>query len=187
MSTGNNFKVFGPFKLKFLKGTKTLDASATERAIESQIKRQYPNDNLDSKRGCYVFAIRRSGGGASSGSFMPWYVGKAVKSPLLKESLDSEKYKKCYVKVAATEHGTPVLFWIAKAAPGKKNSLNKGTIGKMEKKLIAAAALRNPALMNQHHNKPLPFEIAGVPLDAQTHPRAKKRAAAWMWRMLRQD
>ena len=147
MSTGNNFKVFGPFKMKYLKNTKTLDASATERAIKSQIKCQYPKDNLDSKGGCYVFAIRRSGGGASGGSFMPWYVGKAVKSSLLKESLDCEKYKKCYFKVAATEHGTPVLFWIAKAAPGKKNSLNKGTVGTMERKLIAAAALRNQGLM----------------------------------------
>jgi len=187
MSARNSFKVFGPFNFRLHKGTKTLDADATEAAIKAQIEREYPKDNLDIKGGCYVFAIRRSGGGMKGGTFMPWYVGKAVRSSLLKESLDSDKYKKCYVDIAVTMHGTPVLFWIAKAAPGQKNSLDKSAIGKMDKKLIETAALRNPNLLNKHHNKPLPFEIDGVPLGGQSHPRAKKGAAAWMWRMLRQD
>lgn len=178
VSDQNQFKVFGPFELKLFKDTTTLDAEGSERAITEQIKRDFPKDNLDVKGGCYVFAIRTGGG------YMPWYVGKAVKSSLLKESLEPEKYEK-YSKVAAQEHGTPVLLWIAKAAPGQKNSLDKREISVMEQQLVKAAALKNPNLINKHYNKPLPFEIIGVPLGAQNHPRAKKGSAAWMWRMLR--
>ena len=187
-SSRNQFRVFGPFELRYLKNSKsTLDAEGSEVAIKEQIRRDYPNDNLTVKGGCYVFAIRTGGKGAKGGSYMPWYVGKAFKTSLLDESLNSEKYKKCYFKVAATEHGTPVLFWIAKAMPGHKNLLDKDEIRQMEQELIKAAALRNPRLMNKHHNGQLPFEILGVPLGAQSHPRAKKGAAKWMWTMLRSN
>lgn len=108
-SDQGQFKVFGPFELKFVKGTTTLDAEGSERAIMGQIKRDFPKDNIDVKGGCYVFAIRTGGKGAKGGSYMPWYVGKAFKISLLKESLHSDKYEK-YSKVAAKEHGTPVLF-----------------------------------------------------------------------------
>lgn len=185
----NVFRVFGPFKLHYLKGTSLLDPEQTEHAIRRQLKQAYPDDNLETKGGCYVFAVRTGGKRAKGGSYKPWYVGKAFRNSLLDESLHAEKYKKCYFRVAATEHGTPVLFWIAKALPGHKSALDKREIGDMERELIKLAAIRNPRLMNKHHNKPSTFQIIGVPLGAQCHPRARgqRGAAAWLSAMLRSD
>ncbi len=178
------FKVFGPFKLQCHKGSTALDPIRSEQAVIADIRKRYPNDRLDEKGGCYVFAIRTGGRAARGGAYLPWYVGKAVRSALIDESLSSRNFAQHYVGVAAKTHGSPVLFWIAKAAPGMAKSLNVIEIGRMEKELIAWAAHRNRQLLNKHHNTALAFRIEGVPLTAQSHPRARRGPAAMLAKML---
>jgi len=180
----NEFKIFGPFKLQFIKGTSTLDSDASKTAVIAEIDKRYPKDNLDRKGGCYIFAIRTGGKGAKGGTYSPWYVGQAKNLSLLEESLSTRNFDKFYSRIAATKHGTPMLFWIAKAAPGMINSLDKNEIDAMEQELIDWAAHRNHDLMNTQHIPRLTFRIEGLPLSAQSHARAKKGPAAKVAKML---
>ena len=182
--TPNNFRIFGPFKLQFIKGTSTLDSDLSKAFAIAEIRKFYSTDNLDQKGGCYIFAMRTGGRGAKEGTYSPWYVGQAKNLSLLEESLSSRNFDKFYNRIVARKHGTPVLFWIAKAAPGMINSLNKTEIDQMEQELIAWAAHRNHELMNTQHRPRFTFRIEGLPLSAQSHARAKKGPAAKVAKML---
>ena len=133
------FSVFGSFDLVLYKGTngRVIDAEASRDSIEEQLKSRYPADpKLLGKPGCYVFAIRTGGRGGVDGCYLPWYVGKAKKQPLLKESLGNHQVAH-YNRVLA-DYGscTPVIFWIAKFARGHGKAVNDNMLDQMETRLI---------------------------------------------------
>jgi hypothetical protein len=180
----NVFRVYGPFELAFVKGSRLLDSEESARRIAEDIGRRYSCDNLERKGGCYIFAIRTGGRGKKGGHFVPWYVGKAKKQPLLKESLNHRNFNQFYSKVAMNEHGRPMLFWIAKAAPGHVAALNANELRLMERELIAYAFECNPGLKNSHHRARLTFKIEGLPLSGQDHPRERSGPAKQLAAML---
>lgn len=171
------FSVFGAFDLVLYKGTggRVIDPEASRRSIIEQLEQRYPGDNLHVKPGCYVFATRTGGRGAKSGCYFPWYVGKAKKQPLLKESLGNHQIQH-YGRVLA-DYGkcTPVLFWIAKSAPGHKKAVNDDTLTQMETRLIEYAYERNPQLRNDRSVPRLGFTIQGVPLMGRREGQAPGR------------
>jgi hypothetical protein len=177
------FKVFGAFELSCVRGLRggvRLCSETTKDTIERTIKRDYPHDNLLTKKGCYIYAIRTGGRGQKGGAFTPWYVGKAHRQSLLDESLSDRNFNKIYsVAFDRVTRGTPVLFWIAKAAPGQKEAANAGVIADMEKALIWHAVDCNPELLNIVENPRLfGFEIAGLPLVAQHDVRTASKGPA---------
>ena len=157
-----------------------LCRKTTEDTIVRTIEREYPHDNLLTKKGCYIYAIRTGGRGQKGGAFTPWYVGKAHKQSLLKESLSPRNFNDIYsVAFDRVIRGTPVLFWIAKASPGQKEAANAGMIADMEQALIWHAVDCNPELLNIKENPRLfSFEIAGVPLVAQHEVRTASQGPA---------
>lgn len=187
ITDANEFAVFGPFKLKYLPGTTNLCQIRSTESVLDQIKRDYPHDNLESKGGCYIFAVCKGGKGAKGGSYKPLYVGQSVgrvrRHPLIKESLSDRNFIDIYNK-HAPKHGTLVLFWIAKAAPGMVKSLNKREIANMEAELIRWATHVNPSIENARLLPALSFKIKGLPLTAQCHHKAKRGPARIVAKML---
>jgi hypothetical protein len=167
------FRVFGPFEVHSKKGARgpCLCPATTAEKLQQEIADRYPNENLLTKRGCYIFAIRTAGRGKLGGVYKPWYVGEAQKQPVVKEALNSDNFIKKYSKAFQKyQRGTPVLFFIAKQDPGMKVSINKRTVASMQTALIWHAADANGELLNIKENPSLvDFEIAGVPLVGHHH------------------
>jgi hypothetical protein len=160
------FSVFGAFELVLYKGSsgRVIDPEASRSSIEEQMDEQYPNDNLHLKPGCYVFATRTGGRGSKSGCYLPWYVGKAKKQSLLKESLGNHQIQHYGRVLADYERCTPVVFLVAKSAPGHVKAVDDGMLTQMETRLIEYAFERNPHLRNDRKVPRLGFAIQGVPL-----------------------
>lgn len=168
------YRVFGPFELVYARGFggRSIDDKMSAKSLEEQIDEMYPDDNLKSKGGCYVFAIE------CRGALTPWYVGKAFRQELLKEALKPHQTKKYQQAINAGKRGKPVLFFIAKSAPGQKESMNDDHIVEMETRLTEIAVVANPALTNCHNRPRFGFVIDGVPLVGQVGKRGRRGAEA---------
>jgi len=174
------FTVFGPFELvvSARKGGRAIDEAASREEILRTISARYPDDNLESKPGCYIFGMRTGGRGAISGSYKPWYVGKAKRQALLKESLGKHQLNHYHLAMTEYNRGTPVIFWIAKSAQGHRTSVNDSLLDQMETRLIEYAFEQNPGLRNDRKVPRLGFAIDGLPLMGQQHRRARRGEAA---------
>ncbi|MGC2425033.1 MAG: hypothetical protein WA666_11855 [Nitrospirota bacterium] len=109
--------------------------------------------------GCYVFALKISGG------YRPIYVGKTNKS-FKDESFSTSNLKK-YNEALIEHKGIPVLFFIYdsnfKKYNGKISQKNSKIITKVENVLIEAGAIKNPDLKNiRGKNKKIEWSIKGV-------------------------
>ncbi len=181
------YSVFGPFELVLVAGpTGTRESrKKSRREVKRLVEELYPEQpKLLKKPGCYIFALRTGGKGRLGGAFKVWYVGKS-KRPLYTESL-TERNCDMYRSIVDGQHGSPVLFWIAKAAPGHGSSSDKRDVEDMETALIYAASDQNHSLCNDMKNpRKYKFQIAGVPLVGQHDlRRASKGPAAQIAKML---
>lgn len=136
------FDVAGPFEIKRY-GTKRNISKESLKDLEQQMEAW--EEGLADACGCYIFA-KRAGGG-----IIPWYVGQACRSPMLKEALNAENITK-YNDVL-DEKGTPLLFVIparTKTLKLRKRPDSKGlpAITFLERWLIATAIDKNPDLKN---------------------------------------
>ena len=147
------FHVYGPFTLKPSKSTNLI----TNESLVSLIGDvEETEEGLSDACGCYVFGVKASKG------IVPWYVGQANKTALVKEALNStnrEKYNSVMTKsdgptAMAKRHGTPILFLLPNLTPqgrfAKKTSKSNGleSINFLEEWLIASALQKNPEMIN---------------------------------------
>lgn len=109
---------------------------------------------LNYLRGNYVFGLRAGKG------FTPYYVGKALKSGLLIEAMNSRnrlQYNKCI----SNYKGTPVMFFLL--PPIRKGKDNLRVLSEAEKFLIEIAYLKTgDYLINKQHAKIPKWGINGV-------------------------
>jgi hypothetical protein len=143
-----DFTISGPHEITTYKGKQGKDIGQEEGR---EFFRQHTE--LALARGCYVFATRAGRG------FTPWYVGKATKN-FKQECFAHDKltkYRACLVDLAKC---TPVFFFAttrnARGATGIKH------IEEVEKFLIEAALMANPAIANIKGTKKPNWTIAGV-------------------------
>ena len=137
-----NFHPYGPFP---------LPKSATKRRIDKDSQGDFwlsidtKYNDLSYAVGCYIFSIRRRGGG-----WLPWYVGRTNKN-FRKECFYGHKLE--HFNSALDENsGTPLLTLIAKLTPGGNfaNPSNRQMdVEFLEKHLIALAIRCNPELKNK--------------------------------------
>ena len=136
------FRPYGPFP---------MPKSATKRRIDRDSrgdfwrKRDTEHNDLSYAVGCYIFSIRRSGGGP-----LPWYVGM-TNNNFRDECFEYSKLE--HFNNALDENsGTPLLTLIAKLTQGGKfanPSVNRQRdIEFLEKHLIELAIRCNPYLKN---------------------------------------
>lgn len=138
------FSVSGPWK---------IDVRANQHGAKRIEPSEFwaDDDEIASRRGCYIFAIRNKG-------ILPAYVGKATKS-FRQEVFTPEKLNKYNEALHIWTHGTPVMFFVETTSRGAAVSKRIGTL---EQFLIREAKLANPALLNKHHAGPQEWEINGI-------------------------
>lgn len=134
------FSVEGPLQVGVLKGP-------GGRVIRSEEGTDFfrRHSTLGARRGCYVFAIRTGGKGATGGTMKPWYVGKATKT-FSQECFADHKLTKYNECLAMTKKGTPVLFLVT--APKGKGKPPTNLIAELEAFLIQAAMAQNENILN---------------------------------------
>jgi len=102
-------------------------------------------DGLKGASGCYVFALKTSGGP------IPWYVGRAERQSFEKEIFAVHKLHQ-YDDVLADFKGTPYIFLIPRMTPTdrlcKPTKSENASIRFLETLLIGMAIRRNPRLKN---------------------------------------
>lgn len=103
--------------------------------------------------GCYIYG-RRAGKGIT-----PLYIGRATKS-FEQEVFAADKLNKYQVGLLQSKKGNPVIFLLC--YPTKKGKTNISHITALEKFLIQQGALKNPQLLNVHHNNIPVWGITGV-------------------------
>ena len=143
-----HFQVQGPFKLKRFGDRKLITKETLTCLIEDAEKAK---KGLSNSCGCYVFAIRAAKG------IVPWYVGQANRTTLLKEALNAsnrEKYNTVFDK-QAIKNGTPVLFLLPKVTTtgnhfAKPTNASSGyaSVNFLEDWLIACALQKNSKMIN---------------------------------------
>ena len=147
---GTRYEVFGEFEVprKLTRdGKQTLDFSKVAlAAFWKEVERVQAG--LRSGSGCYLFAVRASGG------LRPWYVGQS------KRAFENEcfAYQKRDIYRNVMDDvikGTPVLFLIGRMTPSGKPSKNTPVqeANFVEQKLIHDAANANPDLKNIKNTK----------------------------------
>ncbi len=143
-----NFKIYGPFVIPTKGGNRVYLMNDKELPTFWQdLKREYPE--LENGCGCYVFGIRSGGG------IKPWYVGKSQKQSFYKEVFTYHK-KNIYKDIIPREHGTPVIFFVAKLTKGNKFSKPGEShieIDFLENMLILDALKKNRELTNLKKTK----------------------------------
>ncbi len=143
-----NFKIYGPFEIPTMGGNrKYLMLDKELPTFWQNIKTEYPA--LENGCGCYVFGMRSGGG------IKPWYVGKSQKQSFFKEVFTPHK-KSIYKDIIPREHGTPVIFLVAKLTKGNKFSKpgeSHNEIDFLENMLIVDALKKNRELMNLKKTK----------------------------------
>ncbi|HEY0919857.1 hypothetical protein [Devosia sp.] len=97
--------------------------------------------------GCYVFAIRASKG------MRPWYIGKAERQAFKNECFTAHKLEHYNRVLAASERGTPLLFFYARKTPtrdvwSKPSRTGYRDVDLLEDLLIGAALRKNRELLN---------------------------------------
>ena len=117
---------------------------------------------LASKRGCYVFAVRAGKG------MTPIYVGKATRSSFEKECFNPANRHKFSNGMADFKKGTPVLYFIRH--PSQRGKINAKQIGEIENFLIQNAAVRNPNIQNLRGRQAPKWSIRGVLRSGQRRP-----------------
>lgn len=92
---------------------------------------------LADKRGCYVFAIRPSGGG-----LLPTYVGKACKTTFKNEAFAPDKKVKYHKGISEYAKCTPLMFFVIRSS--RKGKAGGILIKEIEDFLIQAGVAKNP-------------------------------------------
>jgi hypothetical protein len=150
------FVIEGPYEIPFewRPGSRVL--------LHNEFWRQSRDlQNLQTERGCYVFAIR-AGKGTT-----PLYVGKATRS-FKQECLTPGNVRKLLDGLAAYAKGTPVLFFVRH--PSQRGKTNEKQIGEIENFLIQNASIRNPNVQNVHGRKAPKWRIRGVVRSGKGKP-----------------
>jgi hypothetical protein len=105
--------------------------------------------------GCYVFAVRSSGGAA----MYPYYVGKSAKS-FGQECFSPTKMLK-YVHVLAQFKKAKAFLFLVRPSI-HRGPRNRKAIAQLEKHLIEVAFQRNPELENVQNTPKADLQIRGV-------------------------
>jgi hypothetical protein len=139
-----SFIVHGPFSIEFekRKGGRTLVFDSF----------WWNNPELQSKRGCYGFAIRNRG-------LTPIYVGKATKS-FGQETFNAANRHKYSLGFSNYEKGAPVMYFVAH--PREAGRINARQIAEVEDFLIQAGVAKNPDLQNVRGAQQPSWSIKGV-------------------------
>lgn len=140
-----NYEIFGGFEIPRKPSKKSVVDARELSSFWKDVEAERPR--LASAVGCYVFALRKRGGGV-----MPWYVGKTCRQGFSKECFTSHK-RVYYNEVIADEHGIPLLYLIARTTPGGKLTVSApaNEAEFLESMLIGRALQRNEDLKNVTH------------------------------------
>jgi hypothetical protein len=137
--------VHGPFEVPHIQTVKKCWVVDRETSSLARFWREVVGSHEDAadiggKDGCYVFAMRAARG------FQPWYVGK-TDGRLDREVFNSRNIL-TYNDVLMEVTGTPVLFLVTNAEPGRSN-LPSAIVDRLESDLIKHAFRKNPRLKNE--------------------------------------
>jgi len=159
------FEIHGPFELPLdgtVQSNKKVRADFVDQTSASEYKKG--STALSSACGCYVFAIRAGRG------ILPWYVGKAERTPFGKECL-TDRNINTYNLLLKNRAGTPLMYLLAEMTGGGKfakttsKTTNVGTtpIDFLETMLIRMAIKRNKDLTNIGKTKMVrELEVVGL-------------------------
>lgn len=137
-----HFNVAGPFKIELFGERDLID----KRSIPGlRIQMENWSEGLSEACGCYVVARRTAKG------IVPWYVGQACKTSILKESMNETNCGKYNAKIEGK--GTRLLFAIPAITPtGKFRKKSEAgwlpAFDFLERWLIAEALRKNTNLIN---------------------------------------
>ncbi len=140
------YEIFGGFEVPRKSNKKSVvDARDLSSFWKDKVDAAYPK--LSSAFGCYVFGLRKRGGGVT-----PWYVGKTCSQGFSKECFTSHK-RVYYNEVIADGPGIPLLYLLARMTRDGKFSAsvpwNESVF--LESMLIGRALQRNADLKNVTH------------------------------------
>ncbi len=141
-----NYEIFGGFEIPRKPNKKSVvDARDLSTFWKDKVDAAHPN--LSSAFGCYVFALRKRGGGV-----IPWYVGKTSTQGFNKECFTYHK-RVYYNEVIADGHGIPLMYLVARTTrSGKLSASAPAREAKfLESTLIGMALNRNQDLKNVTH------------------------------------
>ncbi|WP_211443003.1 hypothetical protein [Collimonas humicola] len=145
------FEVLGPYYFP----TRTIIKADHIKKLKATALEDPFGASLLSGPGCYVFGVKSSG----SARVVPWYVGKAERQSVLKESTNGSHLQLYNEILDEYKRGRPALYFVpAVTLQGRGRSpVQKG--GKMpavdflEDWLIARALQSNPGLWNARKTK----------------------------------
>lgn len=160
-----NYEVYGGFEIP-RKPNKRSVVDARDRN-ELWRKVHEAKDYLQCALGCYIFALRKRGGG-----IVPWYVGKTCRQGFIRECFEPHKLV-YFNEVVAGEAGVPLLYLIARVTPGGKftKSFPARESDYLETLLIGMALQRNPSLKNVTRTKLLKeLHVPGL-VNSRANPR----------------
>lgn len=130
------YEVLGPYDLQV---TKRKKGKATVRNMTRDDVSLFwnENDEIASRRGCYIFGMRNGPGQK------PWYVGMTKNS--FKQECLNDRNSRIINEIMVLRKGTPVLYFVV---PYNKRKGNKRDVEQIETFLIQQAANKNPEIYN---------------------------------------
>lgn len=139
------YEIFGGFEIPRKPNKKSVVDARDLYTLWDNVNAKCPG--LSCAVGCYVFGLRKRGGGVT-----PWYVGKTCRQGFSKECFTSHK-RVYYNEVIADHHGVPLLYLVARTTPGGKltASVPPTEAEFLESMLIGRALQRNDDLKNRTH------------------------------------
>ena len=164
------FKTYGPFKIPKTSSGRLIDDTALEAFWNDSVGGEHTGHiGLPDAVGCYIFSIRKRGGGPR-----PWYVGMTEKQKFRNECFCYDKWKH-FNKALDENRGTPFLTLIAKHTENGRFSRPSKNEHKdiqfLETYLIGLAIRCNPELKNKKHTKFLrEMRVPGILNTPAGHP-----------------
>ena len=134
--------VIGPFEIEAAHNGDLIPRSLS--SWWEEVDSDY--SGLSTAKGCYVFAIRTSGGN----TYCPWYVGKTNNQTFRGECFKPHQRTHYLTALNRYRRAKPFLFLLPLTTPnGKYSSKNSsGVIDFVEKYLIGLALRANDELLN---------------------------------------
>jgi hypothetical protein len=170
MSDNYRFAVIGPFQVptKRFRGRRIVDfeiaTSSVFDAAERQAEQKLRVSNIRSAVGCYVFALKPSGGQV----IWPYYVGQSRLQTLSQRVFQLGDKPKTYNAILREyERATPYVYLLPLMTPKHKLARirsNQPRIDEAEYSLIGMALRANYSLWNIKHRSGMEaFSIDGTP------------------------